>query len=112
MSKLDKGTDMESVETSDGKKYAKFTHTWNDLWDETEVSITGRFSRPTKEQLKRMQNKAVKDSQGATQNLLMDIVHPDDREQLLADLAKYPGLVTTFGAAVIKAVGISADLGN
>lgn len=103
---------LEGVEEIGGKKYARFTHTWEDPWEGTEVSVTGRFARPSKEQLKRLQNRAARDSHGASYALLMDVVHAEDRQQLIADLASYPGIVTTFGTALIKAMGISSDLGN
>lgn len=103
---------LDGVEESNGKKYARFSHTWEDPWEGKETTVSARFARPTKEQLKRMQNKAIKDSHGASYNLILDVVHNDDREKLLADLAAYPGIVSTFGVALIKAMGISADLGN
>lgn len=105
-------TVMGGVEDHGGKKYAEFTHSWFDPWEKNDIRISGRFARPTKEQLKRMQNKATRDPHSATYTLLVEIVHPDDREKLVSDLGKFPGVITTFGAAIIKAVGISAELGN
>ena len=103
---------LEGVEEIDGKKYARFTHTWEDPWEGKEVSVTGLFARPSKDQLKRMQSRAARDPHSAGYALIMDVVHPEGRQQLIADLGIYPGIVTTFSAALIKAMGISADLGN
>lgn len=112
MNKKEEAAVLEGVEEVDGKKYARFTHTWEDPWEGKEVSVTGRFARPSKEQLKRLQNRAARDAHAASYNLIMDVVHTEDRQRLIADLSSYPGIVTTFGTALIKAMGISADLGN
>ena len=59
-----------------------------------------------------MQDKAAKNPAQAAKNLLLDVIHPDDREAFSAKLEEYPGIATSFASAIIKGVGISADLGN
>ena len=93
------------------KKYAKFNHSFSDPWEGTEQEFSFRFARPSKVQIKLMQKAAVKDYSQAMQNLLINIIHPDEKATLVAAAENYPGLYTSFGGAIIKAVGI-ADLGN
>ena len=112
MSKKEENAVLEGVEESNGKKYARFSHTWESPWDEKEISVSARFAKPNKEQLKRMQSRATKDSQAASYNLILDVVHSDDREKLIANLAEYPGTILTFATALVKAMGFSAELGN
>ena len=106
---------MSKVETTpevqNEKKYAKFEHSFSDPWEGVEKEFSFRFARPTKPQIKMMQKGAVKDAALAAQNLLVNIVHPDEKAAFLSAAEDYPGLVTSFCGAVIKAVGI-ADLGN
>ena len=94
-----------------GRKYATFPHTFVDAWEDTEKSFEFRFAKPTKVQIQRMQQTAGKNSGMAARNLLLEIIHPDDKEPFSAAIEEYPGLTTSYAGAVIKAVGI-ADLGN
>ncbi len=94
------------------KKYADFTHSFNDPWDDKDVEIICRFAKPTKAQIKQLQDKATKNPTLASRNLLVGTVHPEDKDKLLSALDDYPGVVTSFSAAMIKGVGITAELGN
>lgn len=102
----------------DNRKYVKFTHSFDDPWagedaeDAKTVSVTFRFAKPTKTQIQRLQDKAVKNSGQASRNLLLDVIHPEEREELLAKIDEYPGIATSFATAIIRGVGISAELGN
>lgn len=102
----------------DNRKFVAFTHSFDDPWsgesaDEAQsVSLTFRFAKPTKTQIQRLQDKAAKNPAQAARNLLLDVIHPDDREAFSARLEEYPGIATSFASAIIKGVGISADLGN
>ena len=102
----------------DDRKYVKFTHSFDDPWagedaeDAKNVSVTFRFAKPTKTQIQRLQDKAVKNSGQASRNLLLDVIHPEEREELLAKIDEYPGIATSFATAIIRGVGISAELGN
>lgn len=103
---------------SDERKYVKFTHSFDDPWagedadDAKNVSVTFRFAKPTKTQIQRLQDKAVKNSGQASRNLLLDVIHPEEREELLEKIEEYPGIATSFATAIIRGVGISAELGN
>ena len=102
----------------DTRKFVKFTHSFEDPWagesaDEAQaISLTFRFAKPTKTQIQRLQDKAAKNSSQAARNLLLDVIHPDEKEELLAKMEEYPGIATSFSTAIIKGVGISAELGN
>lgn len=102
------GTEME---TSNGKKYATFSHTFTDEWAGKEVELAFRFSKPTLLLIKAMQKQAPRDSARAARNLLVNTIHPDDKAEFLTAAEEYPGVMTSFGSAVVKAVGIG-EVGN
>ena len=56
--------------------------------------------------------KAAKNAGQASRNLVLDCVHPDDKQALTDAMEEYPGIATSFATAIIKGVGISAELGN
>ena len=103
---------------TDSRKFVAFTHSFDDPWagesadDAAGVSLSFRFAKPGKTQIQRLQDKAAKNPAQAAKNLLLDVIHPDDRESFTACLDEYPGIVTSFASAILKGVGISADLGN
>ncbi|MDE5831732.1 MAG: hypothetical protein K2H64_01885 [Desulfovibrio sp.] len=102
----------------ENRKYVKFTHSFEDPWagesaeDAKAVSVTFRFAKPTKTQIQRLQDKAAKNSSQASRNLLLDVIHPEEREELMEKMEEYPGIATSFATAIIRGVGISAELGN
>ena len=106
----------EAKETN--RKYVLFSHTFADMWagdsadDAPEVTLSYRFAKPTKTQIQRLQDKAARNAGQASRNLVLDCVHPDDKQALTEAMKEYPGLSSTFATAILKGVGISADLGN
>ena len=106
----------ETKETN--RKYVLFSHTFADMWagdstdDAPEVTLSYRFAKPTKTQIQRLQDKAARNAGQASRNLVLDCVHPDDKQALTEAMEEYPGLSSTFATAILKGVGISADLGN
>lgn len=98
------------------RKYVEFSHTFEDPWgaggDETEVKCTYRFAKPNKIQIKRLQDTAAKNAANASCNLVLDTVHPDDKDALTRAMEDYPGLTTTLSGAILKGVGISNELGK
>ena len=96
----------------DGRKYATFNHSFRDPWEDEDVELSFRFAKPTRVQIKRLSDTAGRNSMQASRDLLLATIHPKDKDQLLAMLEDYPGLGTSYSTALIKAVGISADLGN
>ena len=106
----------ETKETN--RKYVLFSHTFADIWagdsadDAPEVTLSYRFAKPTKTQIQRLQDKAARNAGQASRNLVLDCVHPDDKQALTEAMEEYPGLSSTFATAILKGVGISADLGN
>ena len=99
-------------ESTADNKYAKIEHSFRDLWEKEDVELAFRFSKPTRVQIKRLTDTAGRNPMQASRDLLFATIHPEDKEQLTAMLEKYPGLGTSYSTALIKAVGISADLGN
>lgn len=102
----------QQTERKSERKYASFPHSFRDPWEEKEVEMNFRFAKPTKTEIRRMQDTAAKNPTQAGRNLLVSTVHDDDREQLVAMMDEYPGIVTSYSSALIRAVGIAADLGN
>lgn len=99
-------------DTQPTRKYAPFDLTFTDKWEDREVELSLRFTKPTKMEIKRLQDVAGKNPTQAARNLLLATIHPDDKERLTEALEEYPGIATTFSTALIRAVGIAADLGN
>lgn len=102
----------------ESRKYVSFSHTFADPWtgetaeDAQDVTLTFRFAKPNKTQIQRLQDKAAKNAGQASRNLILDVVHPDDKQALSDAMEEYPGIATSFATAIIKGVGISAELGN
>lgn len=102
----------------ESRKYVSFSHTFADPWsgenaeDAHDVTLTFRFAKPNKTQIQRLQDKAAKNAGQASRNLILDVVYPDDKQALSDAMEEYPGIATSFATAIIKGVGISAELGN
>lgn len=102
----------------ENRKYVSFSHTFSDPWagdnaeDAEDVTLTFRFSKPSKTQIQRLQDKASRNVGQASRNLVLDCVHPDDKQALTDAMEEYPGIAASFATAIIKGVGISAELGN
>ena len=106
----------------ENRKYVSFSHTFSAPWsgenatdaleDAQDVTLSFRFAKPTKLQIQRLQDKAAKNAGQASRNLVLDCVHPDDKQALTDAMEEYPGIATSFATAIIKGVGISAELGN
>ena len=102
----------------ENRKYVSFSHTFSDPWsgdsaeEAQDVTLSFRFAKPTKLQIQRLQDKAAKNAGQASRNLVLACVHPDDKQALTDAMEEYPGIATSFATAIIKGVGISAELGN
>lgn len=94
------------------RKYAAFPHSFRDPWEDVDVEMSFRFAKPTKTEIKRLQDTASKNPTQASRNLLLSTVHPEDKDKLTQAMDEYPGIATSYSTALIRAVGISADLGN
>lgn len=111
MTKTEFAADASASPVS-SRKYATFTHTFRDPWEDSDVEMTFHFAKPGKPEIKRLQDTASKNPIQAARNLLLSIVHPEHKEQLEAAMEEHAGLATTFSTAIIKGVGISSELGN
>lgn len=96
----------------EGKKYAPFKHSFRDPWADADVELCFHFAKPTEPQIKRLQNTAGRDPSQASRNLLVSTILPGEKDALLQAFADYSGIITSYATALIKSVGISADLGN
>lgn len=96
-------------------KFVDFKHTFDNPWaenEEKETILVFRFAKPTTIQIKRLQDTANKNASQASRDLLLSIVHEEDKEALKQAMEEYAGIITTFSGAVIKGVGISVELGK
>lgn len=92
-------------------KYIELKHQFYDRFDEQDVEVAARFKRPITPQISRAQKGMLKNAAAAFSNLIMEVVHPDDKVMLKKNLEKYPGLATTFGNGLLGSCGMG-DLGN
>ena len=103
---------------TDSRKFVAFTHSFSDPWagesadDAQDVSLTFHFAKPNKTQIQRLQDKAGKNAGQAARNLILDVIRPDEKDSLIQAMEDYPGIAMSFSTAIIKGVGISAELGN
>jgi hypothetical protein len=109
---MTKDLEQKITEHVENRKFARFEHAFRDPWEDADIDLSFRFAKPTRTQLKRLSDTAGKNAMQAGRDLLLSAVHPEDREALLARLEEYPGLAISFSGALIKTVGIAADLGN
>lgn len=99
-------------EANTDRKYVAFPLTFSDPWEGKEVELSFRFAKPTKTEIRRLQDTAGKNASLASRTLLLSTVHSDDKDSLLQAMEDYPGITTTYSGALITAVGVKADLGN
>lgn len=102
---------IDKIEDS-GRKYAKIPHSFRDIWEDRDVELEFRFAKPTKNDIKRLHDIAARNNMQASRNILLSTIHPEDKESLVQVMEDYPGVATSYATALIKAVGMSADLGN
>ena len=105
-------TKGETTKNADDRKFAAFPFSFRDPWEDTDVELNFRFAKPTRMQIKRLTDTASRNATQASRDLLLGTIHPDQKEELITKLEEYPGIATSYSTALIKAVGISADLGN
>lgn len=94
------------------EKYKELSHKFFDIWEDKDVEIKARFKKPSPVIIKRMQAVASKDANKAAYNLLIDCCHADDLSNLKENLETYPAVSATISSAILKACGVSSELGN
>ena len=99
-------------DTQPTRKYAPFDLTFTDKWEDREVELSLRFAKPTKNGNQAPAGRGREKSHPGGPQPAAGTIHPDDKERLTEALEEYPGIATTFSTALIRAVGIAADLGN
>lgn len=103
---------MDKNQQVDNEKYTVLTHTFTDIWENKEIEISARFKKPSPIIIKRMQVAASKDPAKAAYNLLIDCCHNQDLNNLKENLENYPAVATTMSSVILKACGVSSELGN
>jgi hypothetical protein len=112
---MTKSNDIEAGNanaTGDGREYALLALSFHDHWKDADIELSFRFSKPTKTQIKRLSDTAVRNSAQAARDILLGTIHPEEKAELLEKLEEYSGIATSYASVLIKGVGISADLGN
>lgn len=94
------------------RKYVPIPLTFRDIWEERDVELNYRFAKPTKMEIKRLQDTATRNGAQAARNILISTVHPEDKDALMTAMDDYPGIAMSYSTALIKAVGLTADAGN
>ncbi len=95
------------------KKYATLTHTFNDMWeDNQEVTLEFRFAKPTKADMARFQSSATKNGTNANRELLLSLIHEEDKQKFIDACEEHAGLLITFINPILSSIGVSAELGK
>lgn len=100
------------TEYNDDAQYTVSGHSWFDPWQDKEITCEYRFRKPKRTEINRFNKDVQKTASTAQQNLLITIVHPDDKTRLLADIEEHSALSLTLAGWALKASGLSNDLGN
>lgn len=98
--------------TADDRKYASIPLSFRDIWEDADKDFNFRFAKPSKLEMKRLQDTAAKNPAQASRNLILATVHPEEKDALIAALDEYPGMATSYSSTLLKAVGLTADAGN
>lgn len=100
---------MEKTE----KKYVELAHSFTDMWaDNQEKKLVFRFCKPTRADMARFQSTAAKSGLNANRELLLSIIHEEDKQRFMDALEEYPGIVISFINPILSSIGVSADLGK
>ncbi len=97
------------------KKYVELKHCFLDMWSEhpeQETCLAFRFSKPNKADSARFQATGTKNSTNAMRELLLALIHEEDRQNFLDTLEEHPGILITFTNPILASSGVSADLGK
>jgi len=103
---------INNDELKNKEHYKEFSHSFIDEFLDKEVKISARFRKPNRPEVDRFNQAAVKKVETASNNLLLDIVHAEDKERFTADINEYPGVITTVAGVILKSLGLSAELGK
>lgn len=99
--------EMEAVEG----EYKELAHTFSDVFTGKEVTVSVRFKRPGVQSANRAQKGMMKSPSAAFRTLCVDAVHPEDKQKMGEAFDRFPGLASTFGNELLKALGFG-ELGN
>ena len=102
----------ETAEKPLDRKYVPIPLSFRDIWEERDVELAFRFAKPTKLEIKRLQDTAGRNAAQAARNILVSTVHPEDKDALMGAMEDYPGIAMSYSTALIKAVGLTAEAGN
>ena len=94
------------------KKFVTLSHTWFTPFEDREITCAFRFTAAGRAEVSRFNKEVLKSASAAQQNLVVGVIHPEDKDGFLAEAEKYPGLMLTFSSQILKASGLAGDLGN
>jgi len=88
-------------------KYITLTSEFEDF-EEKEIKCTYQFCNPGKAKIQRCQKEMIKSPDKAFRTLVLDCIHPDEKEKFIEDIDQYPGLPTTFGNEILRRTGFDS----
>ena len=77
-------------------------------FSDTSVSRIYHFSNPGKMKIQRCQKEMIKSPDNAFRTLVLDCIKPEEKEEFIKDIDKYPGLPTTFGNEILRRTGFDS----
>lgn len=74
------------------------------------IELGYRFNEPTPIQFNRYVKELAKDTLKAAKNLVLSNIFPEDKEKLLDDMEKYPGLLLTITPKFMGMMGVTDNI--
>jgi hypothetical protein len=98
----------ETPEAKTDKQYLPLEADFEN-WTGESVTLTFRFAKPTKMQIERTNKEVQKNKvDRGFKNLLVSLVHPDEKDKFLEATDEYPGLVTSLSDAIYAKLGYAS----
>ena len=85
-------------------QYAELSSEFDDFHDNP-VSLKFRFRKPTRSQVERTNKAIPKSPMNACRNLLLWLVDPNQKDDLINALEEYSGIADTFTTEILKRDG-------
>jgi isopropylmalate/homocitrate/citramalate synthase len=86
------------------EKYIELASEFTDFED-NEIKVSFQFKKPTTQQVSRANKEMSKAPERAFKNLLLEIVHEDQRDDFKKVADEYPGVVVSFADEIYKRIG-------
>lgn len=100
--------EKKTPEDKETKQYLTLEASFEN-WEEQSVDVKFRFAKPSKPMIERT-NKDIQKNKGtsALQNLLLSIVHPEEKEDLKEKITEHPGLIQSFTDTIYERLGYNS----